>query len=113
MMQTRRTPTWLLGAISVLFGLLYAYAVWAGLGNLLTVNTFGAEVLGATLTPVAWISLIVSMVIPIALFAIILRYGTRRAAWELVVLYVVGLALVGVYWINLQGLFTHPATVFQ
>lgn len=109
----RRTPAWVLATIAGLFGLLYAYAVWAGLANLLAMNSLATNVLGATLQPTAWIALILAMVVPAAAFALAVALGARRAVWKLVVLLIVGLALVGAYWINVQALFTHASVVFQ
>ncbi|HLS93307.1 MAG TPA: hypothetical protein VK015_07310 [Microbacterium sp.] len=107
-----RGPAWLRAVVAGIFGLRYAYAFWAGLGNLLAMNSL-AEFLGGTMQPTAWIALILAMIVPVAVFAIAVTIGVRRALWKLAVLLLVGLALVGVFWINVQGLFTHPAVVFQ
>ena len=111
--RRRAAPAWIIATIAGFFGLFYAYAVWAGLANLLAMNSLATSVLGGSLQPTAWIALILAMVLPVLVFVIAVVTGARRAAWKLAVLLVVGLSIVGAYWINVQALFTHAAVVFQ
>lgn len=111
--RRRAAPAWITATIAGIFGLFYAYAVWAGLANLLAMNSLATNVLGGSLQPTAWIALVLAMVLPVIIFVIAVVTGGRRAVWKLAVLLAVGLSIVGAYWINVQALFTHAAVVFQ
>ncbi|WP_110588709.1 hypothetical protein [Microbacterium suaedae] len=110
--RTRRTaPTWFVATIAGFFGLFYAYAVWAGI-SYLVVMAQTASAFGGALTPVSWVAMIMTIVVPIATFAVAVLIGRRREAWKLILLLLVGLALTAVFWLNVQG-FTSTQIVFQ
>lgn len=110
--RTRRTaPTWFAATIAGVFGLFYAYAVWAGV-SYLVVMAQTASAVGGALTPVSWIAMIMTIVVPIGTFVVAVLLGRRREAWKLILLLLVGLALTAVFWLNVQG-FTATQVVFQ
>ncbi|MBP2437818.1 hypothetical protein [Microbacterium amylolyticum] len=109
--KRRQAPSWFVAAIAGLFGLFYAYAVWAGVANILAMSEW-ADVLGGALAPTALVALILAIALPIVLFTLVIVIGRRRPVWKLIVLFFVGLGLIGVYWINLQSMFTNITFVF-
>lgn len=104
-------PAWFTATICGLFGLFYAYAVWAGVAYLITITEF-AGVLGASVTPLGWIALILSIVVPIGVFIVAVLIGLRRAAWKLALALFVGLAVVAVFWQNVQSLSVNVTNFF-
>lgn len=111
----RSAPAWLLAAVAGVFGLFYAYAVWAGVQYLVVTlqeisrqqELLGAEV---ALTPVAWIALIMAIIVPIAAFAVAMVLGRGKAIWKLALLLLAGLALTSVFWLDVQA-FTMTARI--
>ncbi|MET2012405.1 bacitracin resistance protein [Microbacterium chocolatum] len=99
--QPRRTarPVWVVATISGLFGLLYAYAVWNAVGNLVeTVRVAGD--LGLSLNALGWFLWIFAAVFPLLVWGAAFALGLRRRAHQLALLMIVGLALVAVFWLN-------------
>ncbi len=102
-----------------LFGLVYAYDVWAALGNFLGVENQAAQ-LGLRITTIGWFVLYGGIALPAFVwlgFALaFLITALRRArnkrpipVWRFVVLLVVGLVLVAVF--TLDIVLGVPATV--
>lgn len=90
----RKAPLWLVATISAAAGLFYAYAVWNALGNLIAAQSqIGLNALG-------WFVWIFATVFPILVWAAAFTIGHRRAAHELLLVMVTGLALVAVFWLN-------------
>lgn len=111
----RAAPPWLVACIASVFGLFYAYAVWAGVQYLIvTLEEISRqqEMLGAdvALTPIAWIALVMAILVPIAAFAIAMVLGRGKAVWKLALLLLVGLALTSVFWLDVQA-FTMTARI--
>lgn len=86
---------WVLVAISVLFGVFYAYALWNALAFLveqasgpLGLNGYG------------WFVLLLAVVFPLAAFAIAFALGWRRRAWQFALVLFAGLCVVAVFWLN-------------
>ena len=94
-----RTPAWLVAAIAAVFGLFYAYAVWNAVGNLVLANQAAGE-LGLALTGLGWSLYLLAVFLPIAVWALALWLGRRRAAHELFLIMLTGLALVAVFWLD-------------
>ena len=82
-----------------LAGLFYAYGVWNAVAYLVTVAQYGLNAYG-------WFVLIFSVLFPILVFAAAYALGRRRAALDLAVVMVAGLALVAVFWMNVVALST-------
>ncbi len=92
----RRMPTWVIVAISVFFGLFYAYAVWNAVAFLVTQ---AGGPLG--LNGYGWFVLLLPVFFPLVAFAVAFWLGWRRRAWEFALLLLAGLALVAVFWLNI------------
>lgn len=78
------------------YGLLYAYAVWNAVaflvmqaGGPLGLNAYG------------WFVLLLPVFFPVLAFAVAFRLGYRRGYWPLALVFLVGLALVAVFWLNI------------
>lgn len=90
----RRAVPWIIGAL--LTGL-YAFALVRPIGDLI-----GLPQLGLEIAPVGWLWLIVSVVIPVAAYAVALLFGRRRSAAVRLLLLATGLAVVAVIQLEMQ-----------
>jgi hypothetical protein len=84
--RTRALPTWLIVAISVVFGLFYAYFVWNAVG-FLSQAASGAQPLNAY----GWFVLLLSVVFPLIAFGVAFAVGWRRTWWEFALVLITGL----------------------
>jgi len=93
--DSRRTPTWVVVAISAVFGLFYAYALWNALAFLITQASgpFGLNTYG-------WFVLLLAVVFPLLAFAVAFALGWRRRAWQFALVLFTGLCVVAVFWLN-------------
>ncbi|WP_036320583.1 hypothetical protein [Microbacterium indicum] len=107
----RAAPIWLRGVVFIVFGVLYAYAIWAGITYLIVMAST-ASAYGGSLTPVAWIAMIMTMVVPVVSYAASAILGRGRALWALGLMLLTGLALTGVFWLDVQAL-TSTQVVFS
>jgi hypothetical protein len=82
-------------AISGIFALFYAYAVWTALGFLVQ-QASGVEGLSAY----GWFVLILPVVIPVVVFGLAFAIGWRRDAARLALVLLTGLAVVAAFWLN-------------
>lgn len=94
-----RRPTWAVATIAGLFGLFYAYAVWSGVSQLVQSVQFASS-LDITLTLFGWVLWSLTIVLPIALFAVALSIAKNRSLSRLAVLLLVGLSIVAVFWLD-------------
>ncbi|GGO59474.1 hypothetical protein GCM10010910_02520 [Microbacterium nanhaiense] len=113
----KSTPAWLIGVVAGLFGLFYAYAVWAGVQYLVTTLqelSVQSQLTGVdlALTPLAWVALVMAIAVPVASFAIAMVMGRGKALWKLALLLLVGLAVTSVFWLDVQA-FTTTQQVIQ
>lgn len=92
----RRLPTWVIVAISVLFGLFYAYFVWNAVA-FLSQAASGAQPLNAY----GWFVLLLSVVFPLIAFGVSFAVGWRRTWWEFALVLIAGLCVVAVFWLNI------------
>ncbi|MGZ0710587.1 bacitracin resistance protein (plasmid) [Coraliomargarita sp. W4R53] len=92
----RKTPTWLVATISGFFGVFYVYALWNAVGNL--VQT--VQVYGELLNALGWFLWIFAALFPLMVWGAAFALGSRRAAHELLLIMLSGLALVAVFWLN-------------
>lgn len=81
-------------AVSILFGLLYAYDLFEAISNLVGVPAQLAEydATADTGVTVPWAILIANTALPIVMFLVALWMGRRRGLGSQALLYVVGLA---------------------
>ncbi|WP_228479516.1 bacitracin resistance protein [Microbacterium atlanticum] len=105
------TPTWLVAVICGIAGLFYAYAVWNAIGNLVaTLQVFGDA--GLTLNGLGWFIWIFAAVFPLLVWGAAFAIGYRRAAHELLLVMITGLALVAVFWLNVVAYTTLNSASF-
>ena len=90
-----RTPQWAVVAISVFFGLFYAYALWNAVAYLVAQasGTYGLSGYG-------WFVLLMAVLFPLVAFAIAFALGWKRLWWEFAFVLLTGLALTAVFWLN-------------
>jgi len=98
------TPLWLAVTIAVLFGMLYAYAVWEAVGNLVGLN-IEAGALGVSLTGWGIALLIAALVLPFLVFGLAFWMGRHRGPLAQVVLFLAGYAVVQALTLDLSALF--------
>lgn len=91
----RRTPTWAVVAISVIFGLFYAYALWNALAFLIEQATGPLGLNGY-----GWFVLLLAVAFPLVAFAIAFALSWRRSAWQFALVLFAGLCVVAVFWLN-------------
>ncbi len=94
-----RTPRWILATMIGFFGLLYAFAVWNGVGQLI-VQTQSLAAVDLSLSLVGWIVWILTIALPIVIFAIVVSLGRKAGAGRLALLLVAGLSIVAVFWLD-------------
>jgi hypothetical protein len=92
----RATPTWLLVAVCIVFGLFYAYFVWNAVDFLVSQasGTLGLNGYG-------WFILLFAAVFPLLAFGAAFAISWRRVAWELALTLLAGLGVVAVFWLNI------------
>lgn len=94
-----RTPRWIIATIAGFFALLYAFAVWNGVGQLIAqVQYLGA--LESSLSVTGWIVWLLTIVLPIVIYAVVFSLGRRAGAGRLALLLFAGLAIVAVFWLD-------------
>ncbi len=87
------TPRWLFLSMAIVFGLFYAYDAWEGVGNLVGLNV-AAQSLDTTLSGFGWGLLIAGVLLPVAVFALVIRLGRACSVGVQALLLLVGLCLV-------------------
>lgn len=85
-MNARLIGAWIAG---VLLTALYAYAVIAGIGNLIGMSTFLGDALGV----LPWTLLGLAVFLPIGAFIVSLIVATGRSAWVRILLLATGLCV--------------------
>ncbi|WP_438854891.1 bacitracin resistance protein [Agromyces sp. M3QZ16-3] len=103
-MSTRRVPFWLELTLAIVFGLFFAYDAWEAVGNLVGIAGVAAA-LGTSVSATGWIVLIVAILVPVALFAIAFLLGRRRSAVVQAALYLAGLAVSAVLYLDILLMF--------
>lgn len=88
-------PTWLISTVAGVFGLGYAYVVWNAVA-FLVVQAGGR--LG--LNGLGWFVMLFAVLFPVVVFAAAFALGRRRRLAAYAALMLAGLALVGVFWLN-------------
>lgn len=82
---------WLTIAIAVVFGLLFAYQVWGGVGSAITIPRRVSEA-GGSVSALGWTMLILSIIVPLIAFYLSYRIGRRRGWISMILTYLVGVA---------------------
>ncbi|MBM7505126.1 hypothetical protein ACFPER_14345 [Agromyces aurantiacus] len=100
----RRTPFWLELTLAIAFGLFFAYDAWEAVGNLVGMSQI-ASALDTSITGLGWVVLIVSIVLPVGLFAVAFLLGRRRTALVQAVLYLTGLAVSAALYLDILLMF--------
>ncbi|GAB2512993.1 hypothetical protein [Paramicrobacterium agarici] len=95
-----RYRQWPALALGIVFGLFYAYDLWEAVGNVLTLAGVASQ-LGIALSGAAWLVLIVSMILPIAIFIVAILLGRSRGYLVQAVFYVCGLAVSAATYLSL------------
>lgn len=95
-----RYRQWPALALGILFGLFYAYDLWEAVGNILTLAGVASQ-LGIALTGTAWAILVVSVVLPIAIFVVAILLGRSRGYLVQALFYVCGLAVSAATYLSL------------
>lgn len=98
-----RYASWPALAIAIFFGLFYAYDLWEAVGNVLTLAGVAAQ-FGIALSARAWVILVVSVLLPIALFVVAWWLGRRRSYLMQAFLYLVGLTVSAASYLSLVAL---------
>ncbi|WP_261167275.1 hypothetical protein [Microbacterium sp. Marseille-Q6965] len=97
-----KRPTWIVATIAGVFALLYAYAVWSGISQLVqSVQTTAAA--GLSLNALGWGMWLLTIALPVVLFAIAVSVGRTRGLRILTILLLVGLSIVAVLWLNVMA----------
>lgn len=92
---SRRPPMWVVVAVSVFFGLFYAYAVWNAV-DFLVAQASGPLGLNAY----GWFVLLLAVAFPLIVFGVAFAIGARRHIWQFALVLLAGLALVAVFWLD-------------
>ncbi|MFZ4842199.1 hypothetical protein [Mycetocola saprophilus] len=82
---------WLTIAIAVVFGLLFAYQVWGGVGSAITIPRRVSEA-GGSVSALGWTMLVLSIIVPLIAFYLSYRIGRRRGWISMILTYLVGVA---------------------
>ena len=96
----RRTPFWLELTLAIGFGLFFAYDAWEGVGNLIGMGGVAAS-LETSITGLGWVVLIAAILLPVVLFAVAFLLGRRRTAVVQAMLYLTGLAVSAVLYLDI------------
>lgn len=88
-------PTWVIVAISILFGLFYAYALWNALAFLIEQATGPLGLNGY-----GWFVLLLAVVFPLVAFGVAFAVGWRRTWAHFALVLFAGLCVVAVFWLN-------------
>ncbi len=87
--------SWLRWTVAALFGLLYAWAVWLAVFNLAA--QAGGE---AGLNGAGWAVMLMPVIFPALIYVAAFLFGRRRRVWQLALMFVAGLGLVAVFWLD-------------
>lgn len=100
----RRTPFWLEITLAIAFGLFFAYDAWEAVGNLVGVADL-ARTLDTSITGLGWVVLVAAILLPILLFAAAFLLGRRRSAVVQSALYLTGLAVSALLYLDILLMF--------
>ncbi|GLI28557.1 hypothetical protein ARHIZOSPH14_27990 [Agromyces rhizosphaerae] len=95
---------WVFAVVAGVFGLLYAYDLWEGVGNFVGVGGQAAA-LGIGISTWGLTVLVIGLVAPLAVFAGAFWLAHRRGALAVLLLFLTGWAVVQVVQLDLEVLF--------
>ncbi|TFC95183.1 MULTISPECIES: hypothetical protein [Cryobacterium] len=95
-----RTPRWVSTGIAILFGLLYVYDVWEGVGNLVGLNIL-AQSLDSQLSGFGIVVLLIGILGPLVVFVFAAWIGRFRGPFPQAALYLAGICLSAVIAANI------------
>jgi hypothetical protein len=101
---SRRTPFWLEITLAIAFGLFFAYDAWEAVGNLVGVADL-AGTLETSISGLGWVVLITAILLPVLLFAAAFLLGRRRSAVMQAALYLTGLAISALLYLDILLMF--------
>lgn len=93
--------------IAGVFGLFFAWDVWAGVGNFLGIQNQRLQ-LGLALTPLGWFVIILDVLAPILFFVAAVVFARKKSRWMFAGVLTLALLLVAV--VNLDLVLGVPVT---
>lgn len=99
--------SWLRWAVSALFGLMYSYFIWLAFFSLQLMSS-GVKPLNA----LGWTITILPVVFPALAWIATFLIGRRMRVWQLTLLFIAGLCLTAVFWINIINLQATQSATF-
>lgn len=99
-MSSRGIGFWISWVVIALAAVLYAYGVWAAVGNVLVLPEFAAR-LGLKVSALGWFWLTVQIALPLLIAGVALLLGRKRAVHVRALLFAAGVAVVAVLSIDI------------
>lgn len=93
--MTRGLGVWLGWGLILVSAVLYGYAVWSAVGNVLVLPDFAAQ-LGLTVNVLGWFWLILQVALPVGIAAIALLLGRKRPILVRALILLAGVAITSV-----------------
>ena len=93
--------------IAGIFGLFFAWNVWAGIGNFLGIQNQRLQ-LGLNLTALGWFVIILDVFAPVVLFVVAIVVGLKRSKWMFAGILLLALLIVAI--VNLDLVLGVPVT---
>lgn len=94
--RTTGAGSWLRWTVAGLFGLIYTAAVWLAVFHLIVAAGNGTGLSGA-----GWAVMLLPVIFPVLVYVAAFIFARRRRVWQLALVYVAGLALVAVFWLDI------------
>lgn len=106
--QPKRRPVWPLWTVAIVFAVLYSYALWAGIGNLVGYPQVVAANYDLGISVIGWVLLILGVILSPLVFLVSLLLGRRRGLVARSLIYATGLCVVSAV---MSSLIVSPALV--
>jgi len=100
---SRAASRWVFAVVAGVFGLLYAYDLWEGVGNFVGVGQLAAA-LGVSISTWGLTVLVIGLLVPLAAFAGAFWLARRRGPLGVLLLFLTGWAVVQVVQLDLEVL---------
>ena len=91
---TRQRAAWPVWAVSILFAVLYSYALWAGVGNAVGVPQGVWENYHLGISVIGWVILVIGVLLSPVVFVVCLLLGRGRGLVARALIYAAGLCVV-------------------
>lgn len=92
--------SWLRWAVAAFFGLIYAFAIWSAVFAW-TQWTANLTTAGGKISTYGTVMFLLPVIFPAIVWVAAFIIGRRRRVWQLALLYVAGICLLSVFWINI------------